>query len=46
MKIIKTLYAADKSLFRFFIIPYLIPIVATVFAFLTERFPTDSVARR
>ena len=43
MKIIKTQYAADKSLFRFFIIAYLIPIVATAFALLIEGFPTDSV---
>lgn len=43
MKTIKTLYTADKSLFKFFIIAYLIPIVATAYAFLTEGFPTDSV---
>lgn len=43
MKIINLLYADDKSLFKFFIIVYLIPIVATALAILIGGFPTESV---
>ena len=43
MKISKNLYADDKSLFKFFIVVYLIPIVATVSVTLLDGFPTDSV---
>jgi membrane protease YdiL (CAAX protease family) len=43
MRIIRVLYAVDKSLFKFFILAYLIPIAATVLAVLIGGFPTDSV---
>ena len=43
MKIINILYPDDKSLLKFFIIVYLIPLVATVSAVLIGGFPTDPV---
>lgn len=43
MKISKNLYADDKSLSKFFIVAYLIPIVATALVILIDGFPTDSV---
>lgn len=43
MKISKIPYADDKSLSKFFIVAYLIPIVATVLVILVDGFPIDSV---
>lgn len=43
MKSINILYSDDKPLFKFFIIVYLIPTVATVLAVLIDGFPTDPV---
>ena len=43
MKISKILYANDKSLSKFFIVAYLIPIVSTALVILIDGFPTDSV---